>query len=68
MDYSSTTEDKGMREKSYHIYYDDKCLFKNLNQEEFDLIWGRIYRSYHTDSLSYSSCVGDECKLEEQSY
>ena len=57
-----------MREKSYHIYYDDKCLFKNLNQDEFDLIWGRIYHSYHTDSLSYSSCVGDECALEDASF
>ena len=66
MDYSSTTADKGV--KSYHIYYDDKCLFKNLTEEEFDLIWAKIYRSYHTDSLSFSSCIGDECKLEEQSY
>ena len=60
MDYSSTTADKGV--KSYHIYYDDKCLFKNLTEEEFDLIWAKIY------SLSYSSCIGDECKLEDSSY
>ena len=26
---------------TYHIYLNDKCLFKNLNQEEFDLIWDR---------------------------
>ena len=66
MDYSSATADKGV--KSYHIYYDDKCLFKNLTEEEFDLIWAKIYRSYHTDSLSYCCCIGDECKLEDQSY
>ena len=66
MDYSSTTADKGL--KSYHIYFEDKCLFKNLTEEEFDLIWAKIYRSYHTDSLSFSSFIGDECKLEEQSY
>ena len=66
MDYSSTTADKGV--KSYHIYFEDKCLFKNLNEEEFDLIWAKIYRSYHTDSVSCVSCIGDECKLEEQSY
>ena len=54
--------------KTYHIYYEDKCLFKNLTEEECDLIWAKIYRSYHTDSLSFSSCIGDECKLEEQSY
>ena len=40
MDYSSATADKGV--KSYHIYFEDKCLFKNLDQEEFDVIWGRI--------------------------
>ena len=39
MDYSSTVKNQGL--KSYHIYFEDKCLFKNLNQEEFDLIWGR---------------------------
>ena len=27
--------------KNYHIYLNDKCLFKNLNQEEFDVIWGK---------------------------
>ena len=66
MDNSSATADKGV--KSYHIYYEDKCLFKNLTEDEFDLIWAKLYRSYHTDSLSYSSCIGDESKLEEQSY
>ena len=40
--------------KTYHIYFEDKCIFKDLDQDEFDLIWGRIYRSYHTHSLSYS--------------
>ena len=27
--------------KSYHIYLEDKCLFKNLNQEEFDVVWNK---------------------------
>ena len=40
---------------TYHIYLNDKCLFKNLNQEEFDLIWGRIYKSYFADELTYSA-------------
>ena len=53
---------------TFHIYLNDRCLFKDLNEEEFDVIWGRIYRSYHTDSLSFSVCVGDECIKEEQSY
>ena len=41
---------------TYHIYLEDKCLFKDLNQEEFDIIWGRIYRSY-LQSPSPTRCV-----------
>ena len=32
--------------KSYHIYLNDKCLFKNLNEEEFHIIWSKLYTSY----------------------
>jgi len=39
--------------KSFHIYLNDKCLFKNLNQEEFDIIWKKIYRSYWTEEITY---------------
>ena len=65
MENSSTVTNQGL--KSYHIYYEDKCLFKNLDQEEFDLIWSKIYRSYHTDSLSFSVITGD-MSTEESSY
>ena len=57
--------------KYFHIYLNDKCLFKNLNQEEFDVIWGRIYRSYFRDELTYVECIDDACiqgKIEEHSY
>ena len=66
MENSSTVKNQGL--KSYHIYFEDKCLFKNLDQEEFDLIWARIYRSYHKDSLSFYVCIVDECIREDQSY
>ena len=56
--------------KTYHIYLEDKCLFKDLNQEEFDVIWGRIYKSYFTEQLTYTSI--DELEkdhiLSESSY
>jgi hypothetical protein len=52
---------------TFHIYLNDKCLFKNLNQEEFDIIWGRIYHSYFKEELTYTECVGDMC-IEESSY
>ena len=40
--------------KSYHIYLEDKCLFKNLNEQEFELIWDKIYYSYWKEDLTYS--------------
>ena len=56
--------------KNYHIYLNDKCLFKNLNQEEFDLIWDKIYFSYWREELTYVECIDDACikgKVEEHS-
>ena len=35
-----------MTKPTYHIYLQEKCLFKDLNEEEFEVIWGRIYKSY----------------------
>ena len=57
--------------KNYHIYLNDKCLFKNLNQEEFDIIWGKIYYSYFKEELTYVECIDYACiqgKVEEHSY
>ena len=45
--------------KTYHIYLNDKCLFKNLDDDEFDVVWGRLYHSYW-DGLTYSECVEEE--------
>ena len=41
--------------KTYHIYLNDKCLFKNLNDQEFTEVWRRLYQSYW-DGLTYSEC------------
>ena len=57
--------------KNYHIYLNDKCLFKNLNQEEFDIIWGKIYYLYFKEELTHVECIDDACiqgKVEEHSY
>ncbi len=40
--------------KTYHIYLKDEVLFKDLNEEEFDVIWGRLFHSYYREELSYS--------------
>ena len=53
--------------KSYHIYLNEKCLFKNLNEEEFETIWKRIYRSYWTDELTYTEITNEEELIAEES-
>ena len=41
--------------KTYHIYLEDnKCLFKNLNEDEFNIIWNKLYTSYWKDELTYT--------------
>jgi len=47
------------REKSYHIYLEDKVLFKNLERELFEIIWDKIYHSYHKDDLTYTEVDGE---------
>ena len=50
--------------KSYHIYLEGKVLFKDLNDDEFDVIWGRIYKSYFKDDLTYSVIEDEVLDLE----
>ena len=30
----------------YHIYFKGEILFKNLSKDEFEFVWGKLYRSY----------------------
>ena len=53
--------------RSYHIYLNEKCLFKNLDQEEFDIIWNRIYKSYWTDELTYVEVTENPIAPHEES-
>ena len=56
-------------QRTYHIYLNDRCLFKNLDADEFDVVWGRLYHSYW-DGLTYSEGVEEEADpvLSEASY
>ena len=55
--------------KFYHIYLEDKCLFKNVNEEEFDIIWNKLYTSYWIDELTYTEVSDVQLpSLEESSY
>ena len=53
--------------KTYHIYLQQECLFKDLTEWEFNIIWRRIYRSYFTEDLSYSEIVEEKHKIYEES-
>ena len=56
--------------KTYHIYLEDhKCLFKNLNEEEFNIIWNKLYTSYWKDEITYAEITDTPLpSLEESSY
>ena len=55
--------------KSYHIYLNDKCLFKNLTLEEFTIIWNKLYTSYWKDEITYEEITETPLpSLEESSY
>ena len=58
-----------MTKKTYHIYLNDKCLFKNLNEEEFDIIWNKLYTSYWKEELSYTEVSENPTyQMQEHSY
>ena len=46
---------------SYHIYFQDKVLFKNLTLNEFTLIWDKLYTSYWKEDITYAECIDDAC-------
>ncbi len=51
---------------TYHIYWKDKPIFKNLDEEDFQEIWTKILSTYN-DELNYQKC--DDChSLLESSY
>ena len=50
---------------TYHIYLKDRCLFKDLNEDEFKVIWCRIYHSYWDDiTFSRVNETNDQLNLE----
>ena len=39
---------------TYHIYLRDEVLFKDLDEREFKVIWGRLFHSYYRDELTFT--------------
>ena len=54
---------------TYHIYFDGQCLFKNLTESEFNIIWNKLYTSYWKEELTYKEVSENPTlALEESSY
>jgi|TARA_A100001388_G_scaffold253578_1_gene216771 hypothetical protein len=51
---------------TYHIYWKEKPIFKNLEEEEFQNIWNKIMYSYN-EELNFVRLKSIE-NLEESSY
>ena len=45
--------------KTYHVYLNNEVLFKDLDEREFKVIWGRLFHSYYKDELTYTE-IGEE--------
>ena len=55
--------------KTYHIYFGTRCIFKGLDEEEFDLIWNKLNKDYNREELNYSEMVDNPTdELVEHSY
>jgi len=62
IDFENITDHTGVR-----IYNFDAS--KNVNEEEFDIIWNKLYTSYWKDELTYTEVSDVQLpSLEESSY
>ena len=48
-----------MQMHTYHIYWKDRPIFKNLEEDDFFMIWEKIMHLYN-DELSYVRLKGSE--------
>ena len=63
------------KEKLFHIYAKDKCLFHNIKEEEFNVTWrtlkgmiGLMKTDYQLEDLSYEEVEKPLLNTEEVSY
>lgn len=64
-----------MREKIYHIYAKDRCLFHSIKEEEFQTTWktlnnmvGLMRTDYTVDDLSYEELTINKELSQNSSY
>ena len=56
---------------SYHIYFKGEILFKNLSKDEFEFVWGKLYRSYINalnKELTYELICENEIKATTENF
>ena len=53
---------------TYHIYLREEVLFKDLDEYEFKIIWGRIYESYFRNELTYEQFEYNNEVVQDASY
>ena len=63
------------KEKMFHIYAKDRCLFHNIKEEEFRVTWntlkgivGLMQTDYTLEDLTYEEVEKSPFASEEQSY
>ena len=63
------------KEKLFHIYAKDKCLFHNIKEEDFSVTWntirgivGLMQTDYNLEDLSYVEVEKPLLNTEEISY
>ena len=60
-----------MMNDSYHIYFKGEILFKNLSKDEFEFVWGKLYRSYINalnKELTYELICENEIKATTENF
>tara|TARA_B100001996_G_scaffold78000_1_gene57565 strand:+ start:603 stop:797 length:195 start_codon:yes stop_codon:yes gene_type:complete len=59
---------QNQKTSTYHIYLRGEVLFKDLDDYEFNIIWGRLYHSYYTNEIEYEKVELDDSITEDASY
>ena len=71
-----TTKDIFMKDKIYHIYLKDRCVYNNLTKEKFEEYWKNLNYlteflgtpKYTVDDLSYEELTVNKKAATESSY
>ena len=54
--------------KEYHIYFKERCIFKQLSEGQFEIIWPLLNKDYNSE-LTYSEFTENPHEeYEESSY